>query len=196
MSVNDLMISLDRAQLAQVESLLAHIKNGATRAISSAVNRTATTAAASTRRRLSPLMGLKLKDLKGRVRVVKPAKTVAILRILDFNVKATARKKRPEQSEGFAFSTKGDVFATMPANLFKQVMPGSGHEGYFVRSRFDEAEKTRRLPIQELHIPSPRKQWEAAPSVANEELQKARAGLHANVMSQVDRLLNRRKVDR
>jgi len=191
----EITITPDPVQLREIERLLSGIDKGTERALASAVSKTATGAAASTRRRMVPILGLKLKDLKKRISVAKPKKLVAIIRLSDFNIKATKAKGEPDQGKEFAFSQKGDLHP-LPATWFRQTVPSSGHTAYFVRSEKDASKATRRLPIQELHIASPRKGWEQAPDVAEEELRKARVRLSENVASQIDRLLNRKKADR
>jgi hypothetical protein len=192
---SEITIAPDRLQMREVLAQLDGIKNGARRALTTAVNKTANTAAASTRKRMVPLLGLKLKDVKGKIRVAKPERLVAIIRLLDFNIKAIKGKGAPDQSGQYAFSQKGDLH-TLPAGWFRQTVPKSQHTAYFVRSESDGSKAPARLPIQELFIQSPKKGWENAPAVADEELRNARAKLHQNILSQVDRLLSRKKAER
>lgn len=194
-------VSVNDAQRRDLEETLAHIKNGAARALTVGINRTGTTGKSRITRRLTSILALKRKQIAD---VIKWAKAnfdtlegkIIINRkgipLYEFSPRPTQPGKT--KAAGVSVKVKKQEPRKVLAHTFIAQMK-SGHVGIFER-RGRGNKRSPRLPIDERFGPTPLGVFANAPGVAQEELSALGDILRKNVASQVDRLLNRRKVDR
>lgn len=198
-------VTIDEAQFRQAEELLRSVKGGLKRASVVAINRTARTGAVRMRRELAPLIGVSTRILgagnKGMVRPLlanfDQANPVGGIRMLNFNLPYNRIKgARIGLAGRFATSRTGPL-ANQTNKTFqvgRRVKQKRGRLADPSRPIFVRLDRSR-LPIKKVFVGSPRKAFESAPQVAAVVLPTLKETLRQNLEGQINRLLNRKKVE-
>jgi hypothetical protein len=186
-------VTVDKQKYAELEATLAGVKDGAVRAATAAVNRTAQTGRTIIVRRLVKELNLKSRQVRDTITIRKASfeKPEAVIRI----------SKKPIPLIEFPGTRQAPAGVSVQVRKGKrEVLSGtfiatmkSGHRGVFERRRLAGAKRAGRLPIKERMGPTPMETFNRAPGVAQEVLAELGPTLEKNLASQVDRLLQRRK---
>jgi hypothetical protein len=188
----DISITLNDAQRKAVQQMLVGIKNGLERAMPPAINRTISTGRTRIVRRIGNEIALRAKTIReaftlGKASRAKPVGLIRIRRkpvpLVEFNPRQTLA--------GVTVKVRKKEARQLLRSTFLGVM-ASGHEGVFERRR-EGPGRVPRLPIDERMGPTVLGVFEGAPGVAADELAQLGEVLEKNVLSQVDRLLARRR---
>lgn len=190
--MTQIAIQLDKDQLADLRRTLRDVPNGVDRAMKSAVRRTTAQVKTRVLKAITSDLNIKRKDIdadkgghrfggvRSRVRGDSGYVSVTGRRVPLFRFGAKQTKR------GVTYRVRKAGGRTMVRSSFVARM-GSGHEGVFKRLG------KSRLPIQELFGPSIPQVALTSPSLqSNMEIDAAEM-LRANIASQVDRLLARRR---
>lgn len=199
----DLVIQVDEAKLAEVQALLAHIKNGLPRVLTRAINKVGGKAHAQTVRELAAATKLKQKEVRRHMRLRRATWKRLLceiwsygrdVRLIAFGARQTTRGVTAKLPPGLEVRVGPKGLASLAgtesrggrplfAHAFIAEMP-SGHKGVFVRYGEPRIMKRgryagkRRQPIEELFVPELR-------------LFFCESGLRARVVADADAMLPR-----
>lgn len=208
-------LSPDAATFAAVQTELASIANGANKAFATAINRTLTTVRSRVAKRLAKTINLPAGNastpdegtVSGFIDVQKAssggtggaanlegAVSITGKPISLMLFKPTPSQPGPTRVAGVSVLTRRGKARELLKHTFVARMK-SGHTGVFERMGRGN-KRVRRLRIQERFGPTPYGVFENAPGIAEEILADAGDVLEKNILSQVDRLLDRSKADR
>ncbi len=189
----EVFLQLNEAQYALMRSLLVNVPKKFPDAMRNALNRTVDTGATRIRKAMSIISGIPVRKIGKRVKGVHAnyRQSFALIRLFNYNFKMIDTKEVPVIGGRYPLAKEDDSWA-IRHNPFKQVML-SKHEGWFVRHGTPRVmEKGRyigkvRQPIKQIWARSPRKLWEEAPGLAEDQLSQLGPILTKNILSQIDR---------
>lgn len=215
----DILLSaqLDPTQLARVNAELDGVQDRVQRVLSAAVNKTARGGATTLRRAIASEVGLPVGVLgSGDHGIIKPILSsnreenpTAAIRIANYNVAlkqfknvtlgpgmaaAYGKQGDMDRTENFPFINTGPYHPKAIA-IGDNIFVRRGAARLMTKGRY-AGTQTLRQPIFKLFGPSPRKAFEAAPAIAERVLSELGDELEKNVLSQIDRILERRRIDR
>jgi hypothetical protein len=193
-AVADLEVKLDPNDVARIQRLLAQVPRQVPQVISTALNKTATTARKEAAQKLSKITGLKVNYVRNLMALYKATRKYwqAKIWIKDWMIPAT-KFVRSLNSKGYTQFTKAGSnaaieFKTLKGNDLSEETPflatmPSTHQGLFQRKGIG------RLPIQELYGPSLAEVFVGSTGVVEEVQRNAVKYLAKNVDGQVKRVL-------
>lgn len=222
---NDLRIELDERTYSDLQRELRDLPGAVERATVAAINRTLTQGRTLIVDRITELLNVKSRaEIRKRVSVPRggkatQAKPIGRIRVgknrmglILFGAKDTRKKK----GKGSARSGRGvivQIYKGGPTKILPQafiakyrgkpqVLERKEGTGGLVKTgrasviRSVLGKRVPRLPIIPKVGPSPADVFDDNPAIEREAKDKIQAVLRNNVLSQIDRLLNRRKIDR
>jgi hypothetical protein len=181
-------------QMRNLEAVFSEFPQKARKAAAAAINKTANKAKTRIKRRVASAIGIGIKAVAARIRVIGAKESlVGIVRLFARGWPATQSSKPPQRGESMALSRDGEPQSL--ANTPFQQMMLNGHQGWMVR---DGAKRImakgrytgkRRQPIHQIYTDSPAGFLENSSSIAAEEVEAAANDLEKQLLSQIDRLL-------
>lgn len=177
-------IKFDKKKLKAIERQLAAVPRALPKVMSRALNRTATSARTATSRSLAKQTGLKVKDVRSRIRIERASYSHwrSAIRVSTERLPLLAFRAR-QTRRGVSYRT--DSGGEMLPHAFIATM-SSGHRGVFKRRT------AARLPIVELRGPSLGQVFSDADAETQRLYTQARAKLEKNIAEQVKLIVQRR----
>jgi hypothetical protein len=205
--IPSLRISFSEAKMRKAQAELAGIRGGVPRAISGAINKTVAKGRTLVTDELFALLTLKRKDIRGSItsRNAKPTRLQGHIKIHErpvplawFKVKEN-RKKRGWGTKASGTGVEVQIYKTGTARKFPHaflIASKLGRGGKRVTER--QMSGSYRVPRQPLMFPagvSLRMEYVKRPDIQAKVKSLLDADLDRQLDSQVNRLLNRKKVD-
>lgn len=189
-----LIIGVDETQRKELAEVLANVRNGVPRAISGAINKVLPKARTRFVRAVGDRITVPAREVRERIAVKKasPATLEGTVTITRKPIPLIEFRARQTKKGGVTVQVRKGQAREKFRDSFIAKMK-SGHEGVF-RRRFKGKGRVARLPIDERFGPTVLGVISGAPGLLNEELAAAHEDLGRQIDSQVDRLLNRKKV--
>lgn len=196
-------ITIDEAQYADLQAQLSHIKDGAPRAVTRAINRTLTTGVAQIARELGGVLNVKIGTLKEAISIAKAtfSNLLGIISISRRPIPLIDVKGARATKKGVVAQVRKDKPKLVLKHSFKAKMK-SGHQGFYQRvkgrdkgGRLTKRGIARRLPIEEHFAGSALGLFgvDATTALAKRVLSALYDIFMKNLASQIDGLLGRRR---
>lgn len=182
-------IQFDETQKAEIEALLANVKNGAQRAERTALNRTLTGAVTLVSKEIGATVTLKSATIKKNISKKKAT-------LSNLSARATLRGglipliqfQNRQLKNGISVKVYKSASTTKLKHAFYATMR-SGHKGIFLRREVSPNQYAARLPIDEQFGPNISTLYEKTPGLAANVEQTSADRLQRELSSQVDYLL-------
>lgn len=197
MAESSVSVKLNERQMQRVQSLMREVPREVPKIMSRSINKTATSSKAEIARLIAANVKIPQKGIKKGIRIKKATRRrwLATLNITSRRIPLIYL--RPGKTKkGVTYRGPGDVYAHkqkvassggLIKSAFKQVMPGSGHKGVFLRRT------KKRLPIDELFGPSVAELFEGVRGIARQVKRSANEKLTKNIDAQINYVLEKRK---
>lgn len=197
MAESSVSVKLNERQMRRVQNLLREVPRAVPMIMSRSINKTAKSTKAETARLIAANAKISQKGIKKGIWMKKATRRrwLATLNITSRRIPLIYL--RPGKTKkGVTYRGPGDVYANkqkvassggLILSAFKQVMPGSGHKGVFLRRT------KKRLPIDELFGPSAAELFEGVAGISKQVKRSANEKLTKNIDAQINYVLEKRR---